>query len=127
MDLEEEERENKLHAFQSGEARARETSEGLAMEQLRILLDGKAEFVLAKFGLEAEPESVKAKATERHTLLRNEGAALPANVVRGPEMLRCELLARRENEGERRRLRMGDPPQETARRTLLRSEECGTR
>ena len=97
------------------------------MEQLRILLDRKGELVPAEPKLEAEPESVKAKATERHTLLRNEGMRHPLNVIRGPEMLRCELLARRENEGERRRLRMGHPPQETARRTLLRSEECGTR
>jgi hypothetical protein len=58
----------------------------------------------------------------------------PLNVVRDPETLRCEWLARRENGSQQRRLSLGHPPeresvkaQEIERRTLLRNEECGTR
>ncbi len=62
------------------------------MEQLRFLLDRKAEFVPSQSGLEAEPESLKELETERCTLLRSEGMRHPLNAVRGPKTLRCGFL-----------------------------------
>jgi hypothetical protein len=60
VEREEKEREDELHAFQSGEARVGDTSEGLALEQLRFLLQDKNEFVRAESGVEAEKlKSVK--------------------------------------------------------------------
>ena len=59
VEREEKEREDELHAFQSGEERAGDTSEGVALEQLRFLLQDRREFVRAESGVEAENESLK--------------------------------------------------------------------
>ena len=48
VEREEEERENELHAFQSGEERIGDASEGLALEQLRFLYQDANEFVRAE-------------------------------------------------------------------------------
>ena len=53
VELEEKEREAELHAFQSGEARAGQTSQGVVVEQLRVLLERDREWVSAESGLEA--------------------------------------------------------------------------
>ena len=60
MEREEKERKDELHAFQSGEERAGDASEGLALEQLRFLFQDRNKFVRAESGVEAEElKSVK--------------------------------------------------------------------
>jgi len=54
VERKEKEREDELHAFQSGEERARDTSEGLALEQLWFLFQDRNEFVRAESGVEGE-------------------------------------------------------------------------
>jgi hypothetical protein len=54
VELEEKEREDELHAFQSGEERAGDASERLALEQLRFLFQNRNELVRAESGVEAE-------------------------------------------------------------------------
>jgi putative transposase len=53
------EREDELHALQSGEERAGETSEGLGLEQLSFLFQNRNESVRAESGVEAENENLK--------------------------------------------------------------------
>ena len=60
VEREEKEREDELHAFQSGEERAGDASAGLALEQLRFLYRGGNESVRAESGVETEKlKSVK--------------------------------------------------------------------
>jgi hypothetical protein len=56
---EEKEREDELHAFQSGEERVGGASEGLALEQLQFLLQNRNEFVRAEPGVGGESENLK--------------------------------------------------------------------
>jgi len=58
VELEEKEREDELHAFQSGEEKARDASEGLALEQLWILFHQRTEFVSAESAVEAAEKDV---------------------------------------------------------------------
>jgi hypothetical protein len=108
---EEKEREDELHAFQSGEPRTRGTSKGLVVEQLWFLFDRKSEFVPAESALEAEGETLKGNATSR-TLLESEGMRHPSNVIRGSNGLRCDLLMRRAEMAERKDVppRVRHPP-----------------
>ena len=48
VEREETKREDELHAFQSSEERAGDTSEGLALEQLWFLFQDRSEFVRAE-------------------------------------------------------------------------------
>jgi hypothetical protein len=59
MEREEKERKDELHAFQSGEERAGDASEGLALEQLRFLFQDRNEFVRAESGVGGENERLK--------------------------------------------------------------------
>ena len=59
VEREEKEREDELHAFQSGEERAGDTSEGLALEQLWFLFQNRNEFVRAEPGVGGESENLK--------------------------------------------------------------------
>ena len=54
VEREEKEREDELHAFQSGEERAGGASKGLGLEQLWFLFQNWNEFVRAESGVEAE-------------------------------------------------------------------------
>jgi len=54
VEREEKEREDELHAFQSGEERTGNASEGLDLEQLWFLFQSWNEFVRAESGVEAE-------------------------------------------------------------------------
>jgi hypothetical protein len=59
VEREEKEREDELHAFQSGEERTGDTSERLALEQLWFLFQSRNEFVRAESGVEAKSKNLK--------------------------------------------------------------------
>ena len=61
VELEKEEREVELHAFQSGEAGIGETSEGLEMEQLRILFTREAERMSAESAVGSETKAAQSR------------------------------------------------------------------
>jgi hypothetical protein len=73
MEREEKERKDELHAFQSGEERAGDASEGLALEQLWFLFQNRNKFVRAESGVEAEElksvkeQELKSKTRTLHT------------------------------------------------------------
>jgi hypothetical protein len=58
VEFEEEEREDELHAFQSGEERIGDASEGLGLEQLWILFHQRQKFVPAESGVEVGEKNV---------------------------------------------------------------------
>jgi hypothetical protein len=59
VERKEKERKDELHALQSGEARAGNASEGLALEQLRFLFQDRNKFVRAESGVGGENQRLK--------------------------------------------------------------------
>jgi hypothetical protein len=59
VERQEKEREDELHAFQSGEERVGGASKGLGLEQLWFLFQDRNEFVRPESGVEAENENLK--------------------------------------------------------------------
>ncbi len=72
MECEEKEREDELHAFQSGEERAGGASERLGLEQLWILFEGRNEFVRSQSAVETESLSWKRGPSEEPELPNHE-------------------------------------------------------
>jgi hypothetical protein len=58
VEFEEEERKDELHAFQSGEEKIGNASEGLGLEQLWILFLRRQKFVPAESGVEIGEKNV---------------------------------------------------------------------
>jgi hypothetical protein len=79
VEREEKEREDELHAFQSGEERTRNASERLVVEQLWFLFQDWNEFVRAESGVDAEGESLKTiqEQVKTRTLRTPKGSAPP--------------------------------------------------
>ena len=59
VERKEKEREDELHALQSGEERISGASEGLGLEQLWFLFQNRDEFVRAESGVGGEKENLK--------------------------------------------------------------------
>jgi hypothetical protein len=120
VEREEKEREDELYAFQSGEARAGDTSEGLALEQLRFLLQDRNEFVRAESGVEAE----KLKSVKEQEL-KSKPEPFTLRRVRHPrEFQSCMGSLRCRAEGLATRLGFTPVPRG---RICHPPKECGTR
>ena len=91
-----EEREDELHAFQSGEERTGKASERLALEQLRFLFQSGDQFVRAESGVGARDESLK---TIQEQVKTRTFSAKNAEKIRHPrefQSYRCSLRCRAE-------------------------------
>jgi hypothetical protein len=98
VERKEKERKDELHALQSGEARAGDTSEGLVMEQLWFLFPSRNEFVRAESGVGGESERLKT--IQDHVKIRT-FSAKGAEKVRHPrEFQSCSSEFRCRAEGQ---------------------------
>ena len=69
VEREEKEREDELHALQSGETRIRRTSEGVALELSSVLFDRRKRIVRAESGVEAERVQEEAEIVKMKTVV----------------------------------------------------------
>jgi hypothetical protein len=75
VEREEKEREDELHAPQSGETRTRRTSEGVAVEQSSVLFDRRERIVCAESGVGAE------RVQEKNKSVKNKGRGCVPNDI----------------------------------------------